>query len=117
METPTEDSAELARYERVWRGYKWRVVAFLAAWCVVPALAALLAKVLDKPFGGFLGFGALGLFLGTGIRLTVFKCPRCREPFFMSAGFFRNPFAKKCMRCGLPKWATDSSGTEAKEPG
>ena len=33
-----------------------------------------------------------------------FSCPRCDKPFFRTL-FFRNGFAKKCVHCGLQKWA------------
>jgi hypothetical protein len=32
------------------------------------------------------------------------RCPRCARPFF-STTWFRNGFARRCLHCGLPKWA------------
>ena len=36
------------------------------------------------------------------------SCPRCGKPFHATvhAGFirWRNPFARRCVHCGLPKW-------------
>jgi hypothetical protein len=31
-------------------------------------------------------------------------CPRCGEPFHWK-GLYYNDFARRCVRCGLPKWA------------
>jgi hypothetical protein len=39
-----------------------------------------------------------------GVRAAWFPCPRCGKPFFAS-WWYRNPFARKCVHCGLPKWA------------
>lgn len=35
--------------------------------------------------------------------VALFSCPRCHKWFF--ATWYRNPFARKCVHCGLPKWA------------
>jgi hypothetical protein len=43
-------------------------------------------------------------FLIVGWRLNWFRCPRCRNRFF-STWWYHNPFARKCVHCGLPKWA------------
>lgn len=38
----------------------------------------------------------------------MLKCPRCEKPFFYDPQRpFHNFLAKKCMNCGLPKWAKD----------
>ena len=31
-------------------------------------------------------------------------CPRCGKPYF-SATLYYNSFARRCLHCGLPKWA------------
>ena len=43
-------------------------------------------------------------FLIVAIRLSLFRCPRCRHPFFR-VWWFNNPLARKCMHCRLPKWS------------
>lgn len=37
------------------------------------------------------------------LRLLLWRCPRCGRAFFFAKGY-RNPFARRCMHCGLPKW-------------
>ena len=43
-----------------------------------------------------------------------FRCPRCGELFFRTFDdriwrrtWVRKPFARRCLHCGLPKWAGD----------
>jgi hypothetical protein len=44
------------------------------------------------------------------------RCPRCHELFF-AAGMVGNAFARRCMHCGLPKWAPkDPDGTSQRRP-
>lgn len=40
----------------------------------------------------------------TAVHLASFPCPRCGQRF---SGSWRisNPFAQKCVHCGLPKWS------------
>lgn len=37
--------------------------------------------------------------------ITYFLCPQCNKTFFISKSHHINRFARKCMKCGLPKWA------------
>jgi hypothetical protein len=39
-----------------------------------------------------------------GYRAKSFRCPRCGKPFFCW-GLYHNGFTRKCLHCGLPKWA------------
>jgi len=49
-----------------------------------------------------------------GYRKWNLRCPRCGELFFHKfddrpwrMGWQHNPFARRCMHCGLHKWAAD----------
>jgi hypothetical protein len=45
--------------------------------------------------------------LGTfyvSLRLSFFRCPRCGKPFF-STWIYHNSLSRKCLHCGLPKYA------------
>lgn len=51
-------------------------------------------------------------FAVVGYRKWNFRCPRCSELFFRSFDdrlwrrvWRHNPLARRCMHCGLPKWA------------
>jgi hypothetical protein len=37
------------------------------------------------------------------LRLTLFMCPRCDKPYFVT-WLYGNPFAGNCLHCKLPKW-------------
>jgi hypothetical protein len=46
-----------------------------------------------------------------GYQKSNFRCPRCGELFFRKFDdrawrkvWVYNPFARRCMHCGLPKW-------------
>jgi len=46
------------------------------------------------------------LFFVTG-EYVYWSCPRCGRPFHYVArwyGRWNNPFARRCVHCGLPKW-------------
>jgi hypothetical protein len=48
----------------------------------------------------------MAAFAIAGWRTTYWRCPRCRKRFF--ATWYVNQFARKCVHCGLKKWATES---------
>jgi hypothetical protein len=58
-----------------------------------------------------LGLSGLALSIASWIWLFVWRCPRCELPFF-SGWFFRNPFARRCLHCGLAKWSLSSDEEE-----
>ena len=47
----------------------------------------------------------LVLFLLTGGRLQMFPCPRCGETFSRKGWVQYSIFARKCLHCGLKKFA------------
>jgi hypothetical protein len=46
-------------------------------------------------------FAYMGIYAVFGIALTVTRCPRCHEQFFVKH-YFLNPFRRTCSHCGLP---------------
>jgi hypothetical protein len=44
-------------------------------------------------------------FFGSGYHRARFKCPRCKESFFMNGPHFLNYLKGRCMHCGLKKWS------------
>lgn len=83
-------------YGKAWRGYAYRV-----AICVVLSAGLALAWVVFKRLE-LLILLIVGSWWSTS-RLAYWDCPRCGNRFF--ARLYNNPFAGKCMHCGLPKWA------------
>ncbi len=53
----------------------------------------------------------------SGIRTVAFRCPRCRQLFFVKNAFFMH-WARNCRHCGLPKWAevVDDAQTGRQQP-
>lgn len=50
------------------------------------------------------GLGWMLEFALAGLALSFFKCRRCQKRFFHK-WWWQNPFSRKCVHCGLPKWA------------
>ena len=73
-------------------------------------LATLLVRAIEAPptwidraffvAGGTWMLGSVA----AGSKAIAFLCPRCTERFF-STWWYYNGFARKCVHCGLPKWA------------
>lgn len=96
--------------------YEWAVLrkiqrrmlkAFLGGIAVV-FLVPLANRV---PLMGFAVFGVWAiivytLFIGNA-QYMLWSCPRCGKPFHTRIsrfGRWGNPFARRCINCGLPRW-------------
>ena len=94
-----------------WGDYRRRVRLFYGSWLgglLLPFLfTATFARVLGPVFpilGYVLGFAWLVAIVVSGVRLAAWRCPHCHNWFF-ARRLDRNPFARACLHCGLPKWA------------
>ncbi len=102
-------------YEAGWRDLKRRRIIFWAVFLgYIPGTMAVFLLV-GLPVSALTGikpdyfFAAIALcwmvaFVVTSLRMTLFSCPRCKKSFFAS-WWYHNSFARKCVHCGLPKWA------------
>jgi|SRR3989442_11728337 len=106
-------------YESDWREYRRLVRRCLLIWLgylPVCGLAAYVgAKLLDsfKPvFVVWLFWVGLLLYYGNAVQ--GWRCPRCGEWFFRTS-WINWPLARRCLHCGLPKYAKE--GQEFKAPG
>jgi len=102
-----------------WSEYRSRRRAFFLIWLGGMPVTVLISVVLIKLFRSpvvfyFMGIAWLLSFGVAGIRLTLFRCPRCRRYFFFT-GFSGNHFAQRCVHCGLPKW--EETGLDQKRVG
>ena len=104
-------------YSGAWRRYRrWSRAFWLVFVLYLPALA-LGSRALgwEPDGGGKIFFAALVWMIAfsvIGYQKSNFECPRCGELFFRKfdarpwrASWEQNPFARRCMHCGLPKWA------------
>jgi hypothetical protein len=101
------DSSEAGRYKQAWIRLRLRRrIAFGLVLLYLPAVALVLAVSCDPERYGSL---AAKLWLATaaiaGIWLSLFRCPRCGRLFGVSWPF-SNPFARRCLHCGLPTGST-----------
>lgn len=57
------------------------------------------------------------LFVGNA-EYSLWSCPRCGQPFhfrMIRFGRWGNPFTRRCMNCGLPRWAKSDPDPILKE--
>jgi hypothetical protein len=105
-------------YSAAWRRYRrWSRAFWLVFVLYLPALGfGGRALGWTHGDGGAIFFAAsvwMLAFLVIGYRKSNFQCPRCGELFFhrfdgrlWRRDWQHNPFARRCMHCGLPKWAS-----------
>lgn len=81
-------------------------LSFLVFSCII--LNGLAVDTWDKPeillVSTAVGAIALVALIVTGIRIAFYRCPRCGG-LFSSSFFYSNAFARRCLHCGLKKWA------------
>ena len=96
-------------YVIAWRRYRtWARLRWVSLLGYVPfvAAAAFIGKRAGFPAAVPFMVAAWFLFLAVAVvGAGCFACPRCRRRFFQ-AWRWGNPFASRCLHCGLPKWAT-----------
>src|SRR5215475_2540540 len=112
----SQEWAELRRLRR-------RVFIVALAGVLVLALVNLL-HFLPHGVSKVLGFGLFAAWAFLLIRFffvsgeyILWSCPRCGEPFHYKSrwyGRWNNPLARRCVHCGLPKWADNDPDPELK---
>lgn len=105
-------------YEAKWRDYRKRRNLFWAIFLTYVPGVLLIGMSLEYLFQFktetpiyFVAIAWMIAFAISGWRLTYWKCPRCGNWFF-ATWLYHNQFARKCVHCGLPKWAVENSGKE-----
>ena len=73
------------------------MVCFLTFPIYVIAVTRLLGNGQDITW---LMLAYMALYAGFGIAMSVKRCPRCHEQFFVKK-YFLNPFRRDCAHCGL----------------
>jgi hypothetical protein len=100
---------DASRYAAKWRAYRLRARLGWGSNLAIPVACVASAK------------------LGSAVPLILvavacvaarwpvarWTCPRCGNPFFQFV-FYSNPFAQRCVHCGLPKWSTDPGAPDTR---
>jgi hypothetical protein len=93
---------------RFWSRMAWSLFFGLFVWFFPAALISGAIGFWDKGWGDafyLLSMSAIMVCLAyASFRVRDFPCPRCGLHFFSSTWWY-SPFAKKCVHCGLRKWA------------
>ncbi|RKI03448.1 hypothetical protein D7Y04_00165 [Corallococcus sp. AB038B] len=97
-------------YREQWKDLRRRGRRVLVGFLLFPLVPVVGQALHGRPGGSriLLAFvlGSMLFTVVSSIRAILFRCPRCRERFFID-GPYRNSFTRKCLRCGLPKWADE----------
>jgi len=102
-------------YEAKWNEYRRRRRLFFAIFLSYVPGVWLVAIPVMYWFGSetpvyFIAGAWMIAFAVAGSRVSMFPCPRCGKWFF-ATWYFHNPLARRCVHCGLPKWATRDAAT------
>jgi hypothetical protein len=99
----------LGQRDNVWSEYrKRRNLALFAFIGYIPAVAlvafvCIVSAISFSP--AFVAAFLWAVFFVVAANLTMrFQCPRCGKPFF-AKWWYHNVFARKCLHCGLRKYA------------
>lgn len=95
-------------YVRAWRDYSRRRLMYAVSFLSFPFIALLLVWWQSPDSFTIVGPAWFVFALVSMIRFAAFRCPRCHKNFFATA-LMGNLFAKRCMNCGLSKWALSPS--------
>jgi hypothetical protein len=87
----------LAVLKQIKRARSQLLVCFMTLPLYVMAVAGLVGSGQDI---SVLMLAYMALYAGFGINLSVKRCPRCHQQFFVKH-YFLNPFPRKCAHCGL----------------
>jgi hypothetical protein len=90
-------------YAAQWQDLRRRIVIFFVCW-----LGGFVAIVVMSRLNGdnakyLFPLWAIAFYV-SGARWSMFRCPRCGEPYFKPNAWGVNQFLRKCPHCGLRKW-------------
>lgn len=112
----TQEWAELRKLRR----RMFRVAGAGVALLLVVPLDAYVSRSTAKIIGLVLIVGWIVLLLRyffLSFEYVYWSCPRCGEPFHYATnwcGRWNNPFAQRCVHCGLPKWVNSDPDPKLK---
>jgi hypothetical protein len=103
-----DDPGYVSAWQRYRRWARLRLVAVVAFVPVGGAIAHVCKWAGVPSLTPAIVIPCLGIAAATLIVPTTMACPRCSKSFFFT-WWWSNPLARRCVHCGLPKWATHDS--------
>jgi hypothetical protein len=108
-------------YAAAWRYFRRRRIIFCAVFLgYMPGVLAIyfavglplsaLTEIKPDYFGLAIASCWMAAFAVTVWRVAGFSYPRCHKWFF-ATWWYHNPLGRKCVHCGLPKWANSEPPT------
>jgi hypothetical protein len=104
----------MSDYQQEWQQYRknrnqfWLVVVSYLP--VVSIVAFISTRLFHTPIPGFVvALFWMGLFAFTGIRVQMWRCPRCGEWFSGTWWYNLGFLARRCVHCGLRKYENSAS--------
>jgi hypothetical protein len=99
----------MTNYAESWQEYRRRrnllLFAFFGYMPAVGLVAVLATWEFKSATPAFVAaFSWMAFYAAAGIRFQRFKCPRCGR-WFLAKWWNHNMFARRCVHCGLPKYA------------
>lgn len=97
-----------------WQDYRKRrnlaLFAFLGYTPVVFVIAVATERLWHTAMLAYVAaFSWMVFYAVASMRCSSFRCPRCGKWFF-AKWWYHNGFARRCVHCGLPKYAPLTSG-------
>lgn len=105
----SEQYQPMSDYQRDWQEYKQRRNQFWLVFAGYVPVCATVAFVSIKLFhtltpGFVVAFFWIGLFVVTGMRVQMWRCPRCGKWFSATWWYNLSFLARRCVHCGLRKY-------------
>ena len=108
MDTHPDYTADWRDYRRRRRIFWILFLGFIPGvfilFMVVVVLLSLVSDIKPEYFFFWIAGLWMLMLIIAGFQFWWFYCPRCHKKFFATF-WYRNPLTKKCLHCGLPKWA------------
>lgn len=92
-------------YKRLQNAFAFVLLTYVPTCFVVAYIALRIFHTLVPAF--LIALLWMGAFLVTGMRLQCWACPRCGEPFSAKGWYNRGFLVRRCVHCGLPKYADE----------
>jgi hypothetical protein len=105
-------------YEDQWRDLHRRIRLFWFVFLgggVGVALSGIALDHLSPSLANYavpwIGGGWLAAFAAAGVYRSTFRCPRCRNLFFLWGRGWNNPYSQKCAHCGVQRWSSGETAS------